>query len=240
VRRANLLTLEAFNRYCIPFTPRDEVNGEPALVIPFSTTVNAGENFFGNPLVENQEQFDSTKFATKIRSVKIAFQGLSSVGLAAQPLVYLIPTGADVLRSPSDPRNIATRQWYILDQAIPVPFPLNFQSGGVIPSALSSPGWIPAINGLSGSQGALRRHGSLRAFDTESAADGISSTRLVGRSVWNTRWLLIIPGRTLFSDPAEGIERFINGRIDQTTGTRSGNGVKDIQIEFETYAVPGS
>ena len=240
IRRANLLNLEAFNRYCIPFSPRDEVNGEPALVIPFSTTVNAGQNFFGNPLVENQDQFDSTKFANKIRSVKIVFEGLAGAGLTAQPLVYLIPVGSDVLRSPSDPRNVATRQWIILDQAVPVPFPLNYQSGGVIPSALSQPGWIPTLNTLSISPGTLRRHGALKAYDAEAGGDGISSTRLVGRSVWNTQWLLIIPGRTLFSDPQEGIERFLNGRlINAATGERDGQGVTDIRLEFETYSFPG-
>jgi hypothetical protein len=239
IRRANLLTLDAFNRYCIPFSPRDEINGEPALVIPFSSTVNAGQNFFGNPLVEGQDQFDSTKFATKIRSVKIIFEGLASAGLASQPFVYLVPTGADVLRSPSDPRNLATRQWTILDQAVPVPFALNYKAGGIIPSELSNPSWIPSINGVSGSAATIRRYGQLRAFDDQVAADGIASTRLVGRSVWNTRWLLIIPGRGLLSDPVEGIERFLNGPINAQTNERTGTGVTDIRIEFETYAVPG-
>ncbi len=239
IRRANLLTLDAFNRYCIPFSPRDEINGEPALVIPFSSTVNAGQNFFGNPLVEGQDQFDSTKFATKIRSVKIIFEGLAGAGLASQPFVYLVPTGADVLRSPSDPRNLATRQWTILDQAVPVPFALAYKSGGIIPSELSNPTWIPSINGVSGSASTIRRYGQLRAFDDQVAADGIASTRLVGRSVWNTRWLLIIPGRALLSDPVEGIERFLNGPINAQTNERTGTGVTDIRIEFETYAVPG-
>jgi hypothetical protein len=239
IRRANLLTLDAFNRYCIPFSPRDEINGEPALVIPFSSTVNAGQNFFGNPLVEGQDQFDSTKFATKIRSVKIIFEGLAGAGLASQPFVYLVPTGADVLRSPSDPRNLATRQWTILDQAVPVPFALNYKAGGIIPSELSNPSWIPSINGVSGSAATIRRYGQLRAFDDQVAADGIASTRLVGRSVWNTRWLLIIPGRGLLSNPAEGIERFLNGPINAQTNERTGTGVTDIRIEFETYAVPG-
>jgi hypothetical protein len=221
IRRANLLTLDAFNRYCIPFSPRDELNGEPALVIPFSSTVNAGQNFFGNPLVEGQDQFDSTKFATKIRSVKIIFEGLAGAGLASQPFVYLVPTGADVLRSPSDPRNLATRQWTILDQAVPVPFALTYKSGGIIPSELSNPTWIPSINGVSGSASTIRRYGQLRAFDDQVAADGIASTRLVGRSVWNTRWLLIIPGRALLSDPVEGIERFLNGPINAQTNERT-------------------
>jgi hypothetical protein len=32
--------------------------------------------------------------------------------------------------------------------------------------------------------------------------------------VWNTKWLLIIPGATLNSDPAQGLNTFINGLTD--------------------------
>jgi hypothetical protein len=49
---------------------------------------------------------------------------------------------------------------------------------------------------------------------------------LIGRSVWNTRWLLIVPGGTLQSDANEGLRLFING-------------VSDIQIFFKTYAYSG-
>jgi hypothetical protein len=48
----------------------------------------------------------------------------------------------------------------------------------------------------------------------------------VGRSVWNSHWLLIIPGRTLLADPDLGIERFVND-------------VKDIKIFFQTYSING-
>jgi hypothetical protein len=59
----------------------------------------------------------------------------------------------------------------------------------------------------------------------------------VGRSVWNTNWLLIIPGRTLLADPNEGIERFIHGAL--TDGKRDNAGVKDIKIFFQTYSLSG-
>ena len=54
-----------------------------------------------------------------------------------------------------------------------------------------------------------------------------ADSRLIGRSVWNTRWLLIIPGGTLQADPNEGLRLFING-------------VSDIQIFFKTYAYSGN
>ena len=64
---------------------------------------------------------------------------------------------------------------------------------------------------------------------------------MIGRSVWNTRWLLIIPGGTLLTDRNEGIQRFINGAlIPNGNGARDGNGVSDIKIFFETYAYSGN
>jgi hypothetical protein len=49
----------------------------------------------------------------------------------------------------------------------------------------------------------------------------------VGRSVWNTGWTLIIPGRTLNTDPDEGLDRFIEQ-------------VSDIKLVFETYGFSGN
>ena len=54
-----------------------------------------------------------------------------------------------------------------------------------------------------------------------------TNNRLVGRSVWNTGWKLVIPGRTLLNDPNQGLDRFI-----QT--------VKDINIHFVTYSYSGN
>jgi len=55
----------------------------------------------------------------------------------------------------------------------------------------------------------------------------IYDSRLVGRSVWNTEWVMIIPGLMLNSDPDEGLDRF----IDQVT---------DIQLIFQTYGFSGN
>jgi len=48
-----------------------------------------------------------------------------------------------------------------------------------------------------------------------------------GRSVWNTRWMLIIAGGTFHYDPDYGLETFINN-------------VSDIKIFFQTYAISGN
>ena len=64
-------------------------------------------------------------------------------------------------------------------------------------------------------------------------AELCTNGRLVGRSVWNIKWMLLIPGRTLLSDPVEGINRFIyrpmkTGLISGPTG----HGVTDIKLFF--------
>ena len=51
--------------------------------------------------------------------------------------------------------------------------------------------------------------------------------RLVGRSAWNTRWLLIIPGATLNSDAVQGLQNFINS-------------VTDIKLVLATYGSSGN
>ena len=53
------------------------------------------------------------------------------------------------------------------------------------------------------------------------------ASRLVGRSVWNTRWLLIIPGGTFHYDADHGLDTFIEN-------------VKDIKLFFQTYAISGN
>jgi hypothetical protein len=50
--------------------------------------------------------------------------------------------------------------------------------------------------------------------------------RLIGRSVWNTRWLLVIPGASLLGDPDAGLDSFIDG-------------VDDIIVYLQTYAYSG-
>ena len=69
------------------------------------------------------------------------------------------------------------------------------------------------------------------------ASETINNSRLVGRSVWNSRWLLIIPGGTLNADRDEGLQRLINGELRD--GERTGNGITDILIFFQTYAFAG-
>lgn len=230
----NVLALPEFQRNCIPFSPTQAT--EPAIVIPFATTINFGLNFFGWPAGGGDNDYDSTKFATKVRSVGVWFANYNNLGggMINTPRVYLVPVGLDVMRAPSQ-GNPYIREWRILDQALPVPFPLGA-------GALNDPSWVPINDSLSEDFAAIRRFGRFRAYHDSgnfNPAETITDSRLIGRSVWNTRWLLIIPAGTLHTDRNEGIQRFINGAL-LANGTRDGNGVSDIKIFFQTYAYSGN
>jgi hypothetical protein len=230
----NLLDYPEFKRYCIPFQPQQAV--EPAIVIPFSSTINFGQNFFGWPAGGGDNDYDSTHFATKIRSVGVWFANYNNLGggMINTPRVYLVPVGNDVMRSPTGNRG-DLREWKILDQKLPVPFPLSA-------GALNDAAWIPQNDTLTDELGGIRQFARFRAYHDSGSfnpSETVTDSRLIGRSVWNTRWLLIIPGGTLHNDRNEGIQRFIHGGL-RTNGERDGNGVLDLMVFFQTYAYAGN
>ncbi len=228
----DLRDLPEFTRYCIPFS--DSTDAEPGLVIPFSTKVVAGQNYFGHDLAGGDNAYDASHQATKIRSAGIWFTGYNVTfstndggGLANEPRVYLLPVGEDIMRSPTR-EGLETRNWKILDQAMPLPYDV----GGM---DIDHPDYHPVTDSLTEPLAQARRFASLRAYHDRGQFDEAethNNGRLIGRSVWNTRWLLVIPGRTLLADPEEGIERFIHG-------TATSPGVKDIKIFFQTYSIAG-
>ena len=234
-RVRNLLDVPEFRRTCLPFDPAQA--REPALVIPFSTTIAMAKNYFGRDLAAGDNAYDSTHFATKIRSAGVWFEHYRNeyaTGLANQPRVYLVPAGVDRMRVPSAD-NTQVRSWSVVDQALPVPYPVNDADWGI-------PDWSVLKDMLGDEMYNIRRYPSMRAYHDSGGfteAEVISNSRLVGRSVWNTRWLLMIPGRTLLSDADEGLERFIHGQ-GAVGGERDGNGVRDIKIYFQTYSYSGN
>ena len=66
-----------------------------------------------------------------------------------------------------------------------------------------------------------RRHSTLRT------GHDFKSTRLVGRSVWNDRWLLVIPASSLNANRAAALEKFVNG-------------IDDIKIGIKAYSRQGN
>ena len=222
---ANLWDMPEFRRYCRPFAAYDPAKPEPGLVIEFSSEIISGKNFFGQALAGGDNAYDPTNFSTKVSSVGAWFEGYVnsdfSSGLSETPRIYLVPVGTDVMMYPSD-TNLGVRMWDVLDQKIPVPFP-------VLGSNLDNSAWRP-LDTLGGTDGEIRKFSSFRAYpDSGYFEEGEMTfdTRLVGRSVWNTRWLLIIPGSTLRAEADAGLDTFIDN-------------VTDIKLFFQTYGFSGN
>ena len=54
----------------------------------------------------------------------------------------------------------------------------------------------------------------------------VMTSRLIGRSVWNSQWMLVIPGAGLDADPMAGL-------------TRLAENISDIKLYFLTYSHQG-
>ena len=217
----NLWDVPEFRKFCRPFAP-EYLGEQPGLVIPFETMVTFGKNYFGYPLSGGDSAYDPTHFATKIRSAGVWFSDYNISGLSNTPRIYLVPVGADILRSPTGD-GFSLREWHVVDQKLPVPFPIGA-------SDLIDDAWIPKNDSLSGEMGAIRQFSSFRAYHdsgTFNENETVTDTRLIGRSVWNTSWLMIIPGGTLLWDPDDGLDTFIDN-------------VSDIKLFFQTYSFSGN
>jgi hypothetical protein len=226
--KADLWQVPEFRRYCRPFAP-ESAGAQPGLVIPLSTKIVSGLNFFGWPLGGGDSAYDPSVYATRIASVGVAFAGYDTVNLTQTPRVYLIPAGVDIMTVPNSP-DFDLRLWSVKDQVLPVPYPATTAN-------LANPTWRPfldTVNSPDGSLGDIRQFSSFRAsgFSSVDPADIditqlIYDSRLVGRSAWNTKWLLIIPGATLNSNPTTGLNDFINS-------------VKDIKLIINSYGYSGN
>ena len=180
------------------------------------------------PLSGGDHAYDPSLFATKVRSVGVWFSNYLTDDvlnhLPETPRVYLIPVGSDIMSIANSLTPDKVRVWRLVDQQIPVPFP-------AVDSALAVGSYRPLLDSLNGRIGETRRFSSFRAYhdagSTLNLSEVVFDSRLVGRSVWNTEWMLIIPGLTLNSDPNVGLDRFIGQ-------------VKDIKLIFQTYGHSGS
>ena len=236
-----------FLRHCQPFASQfGTAEKEPALVIPFETTIDFACNLFGKPLCFDDKQFDSTWYSTKISSAGVWFEGYNDKrsgytgqsAFALTPNVYLVPVGTDRMRVPgTDGADIA--DFNVVDQTIPVPYPITA-------AEIAEANWLPTYSGELGgtdTETRIRRHPSFRAYfgaRGDSPADAqLDATRLTGRSVWNTRWLLVIPAGTLASDRETALKAFINGLDTDYDGVIDVLPVKDIHVGFKTYSNSG-
>ena len=226
----NIWDVPEFRRYCKPFS--SEYVREPGIVIKFKTDITSRLNFFGHELGA-EPYYAPENYATKIRSVGIWLSNYDTTAMSPTPRFYLIPVGQDYVRA-SNGDVSDFRSWQVIEQAMPTPFP-------VVESNLYEKAWIPIIDSLPEAFGGIRRHVRLRAYpDGGFNPDEMTyDSRLVGRSVWNTSWILIIPGSSLLGDPDEGISTFLNGTKIPGSSERTGNGVTDIKLFFKTYSYSG-
>ena len=246
----DLRTLPEYTRYCQPFTSSSGLNTkEPGLVIPFSTDIDFGKNFFGQTLAAGDSAYDSTYYATKIAGIGVRFAGYnaavngysgSSVALASTPVVYLLPVGADRMRVPGSGEKGTVLDFNVVDQVVPVPYAIGS-------TELDDPDWIPLYNGYTGNvdlSARIRRYPSFRAVTGEASDAGLACTRLIGRSAWNTRWVMIIPAGQLLGGTAENrdaaLKAFIYGKDLDRDGVLDIGGITDIQLGLKTYSNSGN
>ena len=245
---ADLKSDDDVKRYCLNINPAGSLS-VPGFVIEFSTNIHTGYNFFGQALASGDSTFSPSSFATKIRTSGIAFPGYIGMaspttvggplagtgstspndpgtgftdpnGLSATPYIYLIPVGLDSIRAPAPSDTNIVRSWQVEDQAIPLPFDIGGAFSGSNLTGLQS---------LTESF-TLRKHQAFRAVPDGtvfSASPGFTNSRLIGRSVWNSKWKLVIPGHTLHANPTNGLKTFQNT-------------VKDILLYFESYSYSGN
>ena len=211
-----------FVRYCRPFATTGNA-AQPGLVIRFSTHIEPGLNVFGRPLLPGDHTYSSANFATKVRGFGVWLENYNAAGLSTTPRAYLVPIGSDFLRTSSSAESF-TRMWSVNEQRIPTPFVIN-------PSAISAPGFIPTLSGVDGGYGEPRRHGDFRMYhdNGDPEADDselVLASRLIGRSVWNSDWMLVIPGAGLHADPLTGV-------------TQLSDAIEDIKLYFKTYSHSG-
>jgi len=246
----NILDDSDVRRYCQQVDRGDGLP-VPGIVITFSTSINPGQNLFGQASAAGDVAFHRSQFATKINAVGVALEGykgmsipganntsepnlsyLDPQALMATPYVYLIPVGVDTMRSPPLGDTSELRTWKVDDVAIPLPFNI----GG---SGFSGKNFYQSADSLREPLFTIRKHQAFRPVDSVSHFAGnpylgtglqfsqFTNRRLVGRSVWNSQWKLVIPADSLLTDPKEGLSRFI-----QT--------VTDIKLNFTTYSYSGN
>ena len=233
----DLNTVSEFRHYCQPLAG-STAEKEPGLVIPFSSEIAHGYNFFGKPLASGDSSLDSTYYATHISSAGVHFENYDRKVFANTPTAYLVPIGEDRMRAVGDPDTVLS--WKVVDQTIAAPFKIGS-------TKLDEPDWAPLITGNTGGNdvGArIRKHPSFRAYygakEEEPSDDSLNCTRLIGRSAWNSKWLLIIPAGSMNSDREAALAAFIGGVDQNRDGKLDYEGVSDIKIGLKTYSASGN
>ena len=230
-------------RYCNNLKKPDGSRA-PGIVISFGSTIQHGKNFFGLPLAAGDHAYTPSSYATKIMSSGVVLKGYEGMdpyafgtpgagspasgganALSASPYVYLIPCGSDYMLAPPLGDTNTLRSWTVHDQALPLPYNLGA-------SAFNTTNFFDANGTLSEQPWILRKHQAFRpvsdpAFFYSSIPTEFTNTRLVGRSVWNGRWKIVIPAYTLLENEQDALNRFVAS-------------VTDIQLFLRSYSNSGN
>jgi hypothetical protein len=206
----------------------------PGFIIPFSTTVEDGKNFFGLDLAAGDHAYSQSNFATKIAAVGVALPGYIGMvdgestaegALSATPYAYLIPCGSDFMRTPmGDTGDI--RSWQVVDQALPLPYNLGA-------SDFNTTQFFGPNDTFAERPWVTRKHQAFRMVADPSLYEAgdlptvYTNARLIGRSVWNSQWKIVIPAHTLLKDEQAGMNHFAAT-------------VNDIKLFLRTYSNSGN
>ena len=230
-------------KYCNNIKKPD---GSPVagILIPFSTTIDHVNNFFGLPGAPGDHAYSPSNYSTKISSAGVVFKGYIGMdpyafgspdagspnstdpnALRATPYVYFVPCGNDFMLAPPLGDTNTVRSWTVHDQALPLPYNLGATD-------FNSTQFFTANGTLSEKPWILRKHQAFRpvsdpAFFYSLIPQEFTNSRLIGRSVWNGQWKLVIPAYTLLADEQDGLNRFVRS-------------VKDIQLFLRTYSHSGN
>jgi hypothetical protein len=240
----DLLDVPAFKQFASFDSARDS---GPALVLTFSTEV-AGRTIFGQrrgTTFGAPANFDTCS-NPKLFEFAILLEGVdnpSAIGVDSSLIfAHFLPIGSSMLRTPvsGDCALRPVRTWAVVDQRIPGVSAVYRDSGGAvldsfdIPRLATSPE-LDIINRFPVTQAQIRL--------TENP---VFQDSLAGWSVWNTQWMLAIPGRQ-FTDPnddADVVRRKLLILIfdaDQNGNPRSPDanlGIDDIKLRIKAYGKP--
>ena len=241
--KPNLMSDPDVARFCNNLRKPDG-SKVPGIIIPFSTSIAHGMNFFGLPLAAGDHAYSPSSYSTKISSAGIVLKGYVGMdpysagtpgaggpasaaanALSATPYAYLIPCGTDFMFAPPLGDTNTLRSWVVHDQALPLPYNLGA-------SSFNSTQFFSANGTLSEQPWIVRKHQAFRpvsdpAFFYGSVPAEFTNSRLIGRSVWNNQWKIVIPAYTLLNNEYEGLNRFVAS-------------VKDIQLFLRTYSNSGN
>ncbi|NLE57221.1 MAG: hypothetical protein GX616_02595, partial [Planctomycetes bacterium] len=215
----------------------------PAIMVPFFSEV-AGNNFFGNgPDAPYGGANFPVSLNTKLRNFAIRLQGVDADALGIDPdnayvSVFLMPLGQSVLRENTNAPTVEEnepRAWSVVDQWLPAP-PLVSVQNPAVQDRYFSP-WVSTANSGGNYLNAIKRFRETEAqIDLGQPIE--FKSELAGRSVWNTQWMLVIPGKqwTANADPNVIRNRLMTFIYGATGSPAADTGITDIRIVMQAYA----